>query len=76
VRPQTRREPSRDEVPLILTGSVIALAAVAARIAGAGGFDTYPRIGMDADAITLALCVALLGLAAVPFVLWRWRSRG
>ena len=76
VRPQTRREPSRDDAPLILTGAVIALAAVGARIAGAGGFETYPRIAMDADALTLALCVALLALAAVPFVLWRWRSHG
>ncbi len=76
VRPQTRREPSRDDAPLILTGAVIALAAVGARIAAAGGFETYPRIAMDAGALTLALCVALLALAAVPFVLWRWRSRG
>jgi energy-coupling factor transport system permease protein len=76
VRPQTRREPSRDDAPLILTGAVIALAAVGARIAAAGGFQTYPRIAMDADALTLALCVALLALAAVPFVLSRWRSHG
>ena len=76
VRPQTRREPSRDDAPLILTGAVIALAAVGARIAAAGGFETYPRIAMDADALTLALCVALLALAAVPFVLWSWRSHG
>ena len=76
VRPQTRREPSRDDAPLILTGAVIALAAVGARIAAAGGFETYPRIAMDADALTLALCAAVLALAAVPFVLWRWRSHG
>jgi energy-coupling factor transport system permease protein len=75
-RPQTRREPSRDDDPLIATGVAIALAAVAARIAGAGGFETYPRIEMDAGPATLALCVALIALAAAPFALRRWRSRG
>ena len=32
---------------LCVTGAALALAAVAARIAGAGGFETYPRIEMD-----------------------------
>jgi energy-coupling factor transport system permease protein len=76
VRPLPRREPSREDVPLIATGAAIVLAAVAARIAGAGNFETYPRIGMGTDAITLALCIALIVLAAVPFGLRRWRSRG
>jgi energy-coupling factor transport system permease protein len=86
VRPKTRREPSRDDLTLIATGAAIALAAIAARIAGAGGFESYPRIQMDMDAVTLALCAALLVLAAVPMmrgrasarpVRWgRWRSRG
>jgi energy-coupling factor transporter transmembrane protein EcfT len=75
-RPQNRREPSRDDAPLILTGAAIALAAVGARLAGAGGFETYPRIAMDSDTPTLALCAALLVLAAIPFALRRWRSRG
>lgn len=76
VRPQSRREPSREDAPLIVTGAAIALAAVAARITGAGGFETYPRIEMGAGAVTLALCVAVVALAAVPFVLRRWRTRG
>jgi energy-coupling factor transport system permease protein len=76
VRPQGRRQPSREDGPLIATGAAIALAAVAARIAGAGSFDTYPRIEMEAGAATLGLCVALLALAAVPFLLRGWRSRG
>jgi energy-coupling factor transport system permease protein len=76
VRPQTRRERSRDDAALIATGAAIALAAVVAGIAGAGGFETYPRIEMDTGAATLALCVALIALAAVPFVARRWRSRG
>jgi energy-coupling factor transport system permease protein len=76
VRPQSRREPSREDAPLIVTGAAIVVAAMAARITGAGGFETYPRIEMGAGAVTLALCFAVLALAAVPFVLRRWRSRG
>ncbi|HSD23049.1 MAG TPA: energy-coupling factor transporter transmembrane component T [Solirubrobacterales bacterium] len=75
IRPQGRRERSRDDLPLIVTGAAMLLAAVSARTAGAGAFETYPRIEMGAGAVTLALCVALLGLAAVPFVVRRWRSR-
>jgi energy-coupling factor transport system permease protein len=75
VRPQRRRERSRDDLPLYLTGAAIMVAGVAARLAGAGGFDTYPRISMGADALTLALCAGLIGLSAVPFVVRRWRSR-
>ncbi len=84
-RPQRRRERSRDDLPLYVTGAAILTAAVAARLAGAGGFDTYPRISVGTGALTLALCGALLLLAAVPFmrgraparpVKWRrWRSR-
>jgi energy-coupling factor transport system permease protein len=76
VRPMTRREPSRDDRPLIGTGAAIVLVSIAARIAGAGGFETFPRIRMDADALTIALCAALIVLASVPFALRRWRSRG
>jgi len=76
IRPRGRREPSRDDLPLIATGIAITLAAIGARLAGAGGFGTYPRIEMDAGATTLALCCALLAMAAVPFALSRWRSRG
>jgi energy-coupling factor transport system permease protein len=75
-RPSMRREPTREDAPLLGTAAVILIVAVAARIAGAGGFETYPLIEMDTGAITLALCVALLALAAVPFLLRRWRSRG
>jgi energy-coupling factor transport system permease protein len=72
----TRREPSRDDAPLFATGAAIALAAVIARIAGAGGFEPYPRIEMGTGPITLALCIELFALAAVPFAVQRWRSRG
>lgn len=83
IRSRARREPSRDDAPLIATGIVIALVAVAARVAGAGDFDTYPRIEMDAGALTLALCAALIALAMTPLmrgrmrqVRWRRGSRG
>ncbi|HEY3192550.1 MAG TPA: energy-coupling factor transporter transmembrane component T [Solirubrobacterales bacterium] len=75
IRPQRRRERSRDAGPLYTTGAAILAAGVAARVAGAGAFDTYPRISMGAGALTLALCAALVALAAVPFAVRRWRSR-
>jgi energy-coupling factor transport system permease protein len=76
IRPQRRRERSLDDLPLYLSGAVILLAAVAAVLAGAGAFDTYPRISMDTGSLTLGLCAALIALAAAPFVVRRWRSRG
>jgi energy-coupling factor transport system permease protein len=75
-RLRSRHEPSRDDTPLIATGAAIALAAVGARIAGAGGFETYPRIELDTGTATLVLSLALIALAALPFVLSRWRSHG
>jgi energy-coupling factor transporter transmembrane protein EcfT len=83
IRSRARREPSRDDAPLIATGVVIALIAVAARVAGAGEFETYPRIEMSAGPLTLALCAALIALAMAPLmrgrlrqVRWRRSSRG
>lgn len=76
IRPQRRPERSRDDLPLYLTGAAIIAAAVTAKVAGAGAFDTYPRITMGTGTLTLALCAALFALAAVPFVVRRWRSRG
>jgi hypothetical protein len=60
---------------LIATGAAILLAAVSAFVAGGGAFETYPRIELDAGAVTLALCATLIALAACPFVVRRWRSR-
>src|SRR5262245_46625161 len=70
-----RREPSRDDAPLIAAGISILVVAVAARLAGAGEFSTYPRIEMGVDLPTLALCLAVLGLAIVPFGLSARRGR-
>jgi energy-coupling factor transport system permease protein len=68
MRPRMRREPSRDDRPLYATAVALAAASVAARAAGAGNFETYPRIVMGTGAVTLALCAALILLAAVPFM--------
>lgn len=76
IRPQRRRERSLDDGPLLWTAAAMIAVAVGARLAGAGGFQTYPRIETDIDPITLALCAALIALATVPFVARRWRSRG
>jgi energy-coupling factor transport system permease protein len=75
-RPQRRRERSRDDLPLYATGAAILALGVAARVAGAGAFDTYPRIVFGAGVLTLALCAALTVLAGIPFAVRRWRSRG
>jgi energy-coupling factor transport system permease protein len=76
VRPEQRRERSLDDGALLWTAAAILLVAGAARIAGAGGFETYPRIQLDVDPVTLALCLALVLLAQAPFAIRRWRARG
>jgi energy-coupling factor transport system permease protein len=73
-RTRPRRERSRDTTPLLLVAALIVTAAVAARLAGAGGFETYPEIELGTDPATLALCTALPALAALPFAL-RWIER-
>jgi energy-coupling factor transport system permease protein len=75
-RPQRRRERSRDDLPLYATGAAILALGVAARVAGAGAFDTYPRLVIGSGVLTLALCAALTVLAGIPFGVRRWRSRG
>jgi energy-coupling factor transport system permease protein len=76
VRPRQRRERSLDDAPLLWAAGAVTLLALVARAAGAGGFDTYPTIQLDTGPLTLLLCAALFVLAAVPFALRRWRSRG
>ena len=75
-RARVRRERSRDDGPVLLTGLAILAAGVGARIAGAGGFHTFPRVVMSTDALTLVLCAALPLLAAIPFVVRRSWTRG
>jgi energy-coupling factor transport system permease protein len=76
IRPSRRSERSREDPPLYASGVAILTIAVAARAAGAGAFDTYPEITMGTGPLTLVVCVAVLVLAAVPFAVRRWRSRG
>ena len=75
-RPQLRRERSRDDLPLLLSGIAILTAAVAAATAGAAGFDTYPTVHLDVGPLVLGLSAFLIVMAAVPFAVRRWRSRG
>lgn len=70
-RTRPRRERSRDTAPLLAVAALVVAAAVAARLAGAGGFETYPVIELATGPATLALCAALAALAALPFVLRR-----
>jgi hypothetical protein len=65
-----RREPSRDDVPLLIAAALIATALTAGAIAGAGGFEIYPRVELALDAATLGLAAALPVLAGAPFA-WR-----
>jgi energy-coupling factor transport system permease protein len=69
-RVSQRREPSRDDAPLLVSAALIATAATAGAIGGAGGFDVYPRVDMALDPATLGLTAALPLLACAPFA-WR-----
>ena len=61
------RRPSRhDPVLLAVAGFVIA-AALAGRLAGAGGFDAYPTVSLDAGPAVLLLAASLPVAALVPF---------
>jgi energy-coupling factor transport system permease protein len=61
------RERSRHDSRFLAAGTAIALGAVAARLAGIGGFDAYPALRLDADPATLALSLAIPTLAISPF---------
>jgi energy-coupling factor transport system permease protein len=68
-RTKPRRERSRDTVPLFLVAGLILGAALAARLAGAGGFEAYPEVELATDPATLALCLAFPLLASLAFAL-------
>lgn len=50
-----------------VAGAVVLAAGLAARAAGIGGFEAYPRISIDADPQTLALALAMPLAAAAPY---------
>lgn len=62
------REHSLADRPLLLAAAAIAVGAVAAGIAGAGGFETYPSISMTLDAPTVSLALALPVLASLSMM--------
>jgi len=57
-------------------GAAIVGLAIAARLAGVGGFDPYPTVAIDADAETLAFAALLPLCAWLPFAGTRGRRRG
>lgn len=61
-RRRSRHDPALWGVALAVGASVLA-----ARLGGAGGFDPYPAVALDAGPATLALAAALPLLALVPF---------
>jgi energy-coupling factor transport system permease protein len=67
---------SRYSAQFAACGLAVMLAAIACRLAGVGGFVSYPTVEIDADAATLALAAAMPLLAAVPFIGSRGTWRG
>jgi hypothetical protein len=79
-RARLERERSLADRPLLLAAAAIAGLALAAGLAGAGGFETYPRVRLALDAPTMILALALPALAAAPLLrdgmAAPWRRRG
>jgi len=80
-RARLERERSLADRPLLLAAAAIAGLALAAGLAGAGGFETYPRVRLALDAPTMILALALPALATAPVLRdglalpWRGRRR-
>lgn len=67
-RPPRRRTPwSRHDLRVGAATAAIAVAAVAAKLAGVGGVEVYPRIEIAAGPAEAALCAVLLAAMALPF---------
>lgn len=73
-RPAKRR--SRDDAPLLAAAALVIGVAVAGLLAGAAGFETYPRVELATSPATLMLCVALPLCAALPFAVKSRRATG
>jgi energy-coupling factor transport system permease protein len=66
-RAAARRDRSRFDRRFLAAGIAVSTLSLAARIAGAGDFDAYPSLAMDAGGATLAVAAAFAVLAWVPF---------
>ncbi len=71
---RTRR--SRHDGRFVAVGLAIGGVGLFARIAGAGGFEPYPLVDVDASWPTLAISAWIPVMAAVPFVAARRRRTG
>jgi energy-coupling factor transport system permease protein len=70
-----RRDRSRHDARFVIAGTMIVVAAVAARVAGIAAFDDYPTLRVAAGASALGLALAVPLLAAAPFALEAQRRR-
>jgi energy-coupling factor transport system permease protein len=59
---------SRHDVRLTVAALGLALAAVAAKLAGAGELETYPLVSIPVSGLDLALCAAILVCVVAPLV--------
>ena len=66
-RTQPRPERAAPSGALIAAAIAIAALGTAGLLVGAGGFQDYPRVVIDVDPATLALCALLPALAWLPF---------
>ena len=68
-RPTVAPRPwSRHDLRVMASALAIVAVAIAAKLAGAGGFQAYPTTQVSAGTAELALGVAFVVLAAAPFV--------
>jgi energy-coupling factor transport system permease protein len=68
-RPQVTRLPwSRHDIRVLASAAAIAVLALAAKLAGAGGFQAYPTTHVSAGAAEAALAIGFVALAAAPFL--------
>jgi energy-coupling factor transport system permease protein len=65
-KPLPRRRSRHDGVFYAVSGLVL-VGGLTALAVGVGGFDTYPMISIDTDAVTLALAAALPLAGLAPF---------
>lgn len=65
--PRLRRPWSRHDLAFAAAGLGLAGLVVAARVAGAAGFDAYPELSIDAGPPEALLAAAILAIALVPF---------